>query len=265
MPEVHRHGKKKDRAKSFWEMKAPKYPTAFNNGQIERTRKVISMVRAKGVEIEDKKILDIGCGTGVYTLHLAQEAESVTGLDFSETMAARLRDEIIRYNISNVDIIKASWQEVDITARGFKKSYDITWCAMSMAVRDREDIKKMEDCSKKWCVYIGWGSKRKNELMEEAFRMHGLTYGPPPGVSVVHDILKGAGKAPVIEYFNDTWDWVGTVNEAMENVAGFIGMQGSTADRSRLMGLLNNYEQDGLIHYTTYVEEGVIVWRVDLG
>jgi SAM-dependent methyltransferase len=253
------------RSKRFWEMKAHKYPTAFDNGQIERTLKVISMVRAEGVEIKGKKILDIGCGTGIYTLPLAQEAESVTALDFSETMVARLRDEILRYNISNVDIIKESWQEADITAREFKKSFDIAWCSMSMAVRDREDIRKMEDCSKKWCVYVGWGSKRKNELMEEAFRMHGLAYGPPRGVSVVHDILKRAGKAPVIEYFDDSWDWEGTVDEAMENVAGFIEMQGSTADRTRLKGLLNSYERDGLIRYTTYMEEGVMVWRMDFG
>ncbi len=265
MPTRRRDSKKKDRSKRFWERKATKYPAAFDKGQIERTLRVISMVRAKGVEIKGKKILDIGCGTGIYALPLAQEAKSVTGLDFSEAMVARLRDETMRYNISNVDVIKDSWQDVDITARGFKKSFDIVWCSMSMAVRDREDIRKMEDCSKKWGVYIGWARRRKNELMEEAFRMHGLTYGPPPGVSVVHDILKSAGKAPVIEYFDDSWDWEGTVDEAMENVAGFIEMQGSTADRTRLMGLLNSYERDGLIRHTTYVEEGIIVWRVDFG
>lgn len=264
MPERRRNRKTEDRFKRFWEMRAGTYPMAFDNDQIKKTLRIISLVKDKGVDIKSKKILDIGCGTGIYTLPLAREAESVTGLDFSDTMIERLREEAVRNNFSNVDIIKGSWQDVDIMAARLKKSFDIVWCSMSMAIRDKEDFQKMEDCSKDWCVYNGWGRKRKNALMEEAFRVHGLNYGPPhQGVAVAYNVLKDTGRSPVIDYFDDSWEWEGTVDEAIEDLAGFIETRGSTADRTKLRELLGCNVQDGLIRHTTYVEQGVIVWHVD--
>lgn len=46
-------------------------------------------------DIEGKRVLDAGCGTGVYTEWLLEEgAESVVGVDGSEEMLAHARDAV---------------------------------------------------------------------------------------------------------------------------------------------------------------------------
>lgn len=262
MPQWKSLERSDERFKAFWEMKACRYPLPFDKGTIEKTLNIISMVQDKGVEIKGKKILDIGCGTGIYTLPLAGEARHVTGLDNSDTMIEKFRDEAMRHNISNIGILKESWGNADIRTLGLENAFDIVWCSMSMAVKDREDFKKMEDCSRKWCVYIGWGRVNKNPLVEKAYEMHGLSHGPHPGVATASAILKDLDRSPVIEYFNDFWDWEGTLEDAIEDISGHIEMQGTISDRDKLKGLLSKYEQDGIIRHRTDVEEGIIVWQV---
>ena len=252
-----------ERFKEFWEMKALKYPLPFEEDTIKKTQDTISLAKEKGVDIQDKEIFDIGCGTGIYTLPLALEAKHVTGLDSSETMIRRLRDEALRHNISNVTIISESWNDMDIDVVCLKKAFDIVWTSMSMAVRDREDFEKMEACSRKWCVFIGWGRTNRNPLMEEAFRNHGIRYGSHPGVSLALKTLQGMDRHPVIEYFNDFWDWEGKLEEAIEDISGHIEMRGVTVDRDKLKGVLSKYEHGGIIRHRTDVEEGLVVWQVE--
>ncbi len=113
----------------------------------------------------------------------------VTGIDDSETMIARMTDVMQSENIQNIQPIKAAWKDIDISARGFEKAFDIVWISMSPAVQTAQDFERMEECARKWCVYIGWGRKRKNALMEDVFRLHDIHYGPPPGVAAAYEIL----------------------------------------------------------------------------
>jgi SAM-dependent methyltransferase len=251
-----------ERFKKFWEMKALRYPLPFDKGTIEKTLSVISMAKAKGVEIQGKKILDIGCGTGIYTLPLARQAAHVTGLDSSETMIKRLKNEAENHHISNLDIIKESWKDMDIETMNLKKRFDIVWTSMSMAVKDKQDFIKMESCSLDWCVFIGWGRVNRNPIMEEAFRMHNIQHGPHPGAANAFAILRALGRSPVLEYFSDFWDWEGTLEEAVDDISGYIQMRGAAADRDRLKSLLSKYARNDTIRHRTNVEEGIVVWQV---
>lgn len=196
---MEKHGEdhsRQDRFKAFWERMAQRYPLPFEDKTLADTRRVLSIVKSKGVAFSKASVLDIGCGTGIYTLPLAHEAAMVNGIDDSEAMIARMTDVMQSENIQNVQPIKAAWKDIDIAARGFEKAFDIAWISMSPAVQTAQDFERMERCARKWCVYIGWGRKRKNALMEEAFRLHDIQYGPPPGVGAAYDILVRSGRTP---------------------------------------------------------------------
>lgn len=151
-----------------------------------------------------------------------------------------------------------------ITARGFEKAFDIAWISMSPAVQTAPDFERMESCARKWCVYIGRGRKRKNALMEEVFRLHDIQYGPPPGVGAAYDILVRSGRTPSLDYFETSWEWKGPAEDALEDIVCFIEMQDASANRDLIKKTLDRHERDGLICHTTYVEEGILVWPVDL-
>ena len=162
--------------------------------------------------------------------------------------------------IRNATPIRASWKDIDISARRFEKAFDIVWVSMSSAIQTARDFERMERCARKWCVYIGWGRKRKNALMEEIFNLHGTRYGPPPGAAAAYDILTHSGKSPSLDYFEASWEWTGRVEDALEDAVCFIEMQGGKARRDLILETLNRHEQNGLIRHVTDVEEKLLVW-----
>jgi len=251
-----------DKYSAFWERMAQKYPLPFDEENAADTRRVISIVKNRGVDFPDTTILDIGCGTGIYSLPLAREALSVTALDDSEAMLSRMQDVISSTGMKNVFPIKASWKDIDTRARGFEKAFDLAWISMSPAVQTRKDFIKMERCARKWCVYIGWGRKRENPLMEEVYRRHDLRFGPPPGVSAAYKILVKSGKQPSLDFFETSWPWEGTVDEAVADMTCYIEWQGGRPRPDLIREILAPYEQNGRISHVTHVEEGIMVWRV---
>jgi SAM-dependent methyltransferase len=252
-----------DKFKAFWERMARHYPLPFDKDTFAETCHVISLVKSKGVEIAGATILDIGCGTGIYTLPLARDAYQVTGLDDSEAMMARFAYALALEGMENVIPITASWTAIDISDVGFNKAFDIAWISMSPAVQTLSDFERMEQCATKWCVYIGWGRKRKNSFMEEIFNTHGLHYGAPPGAEAAYDLLSRSGRKPSLDYFEASWTWTGTVEDAIEDAACFIEMQGGRPQRDLIENVAASHEYDGMISHTTHVEEGLIVWKVE--
>jgi SAM-dependent methyltransferase len=256
---------KEERLRNFWEMKAKKYPLPFDEGSLlKATENIIAIVKQRGVVLSGKRILDIGCGTCTFALPLAREAASVTGLDISETMLAMFNELIVQYNIRNVDAVHASWKDIDVSAQGFERAFDIVWTAMSMAIMDKDDLEKMERCAKEWCVYVGWGNKRRNALMEEVFKEHGMTLKPPPGTKTMFDFLLKTNRHPSLDYIETSWDWQGTVDEALEDIAGHVELEGygKIPQRKIIRKIIERYAENNVVRHTTYVEEGIIVWRV---
>lgn len=62
------------------------------------------VIREASFELVNKKVLEIGCGTGLNTIHLAQKAQKVVAVDLSEEMLAKARQ---RVNDKNIEFIKA--------------------------------------------------------------------------------------------------------------------------------------------------------------
>jgi ubiquinone/menaquinone biosynthesis C-methylase UbiE len=104
-------------ANSFWEMKARKYPLPFDPENLAKTKAMITLTESRGVCPDGATILDIGCGTGTYTLPLAQVAEKITGVDSSATMLERLRQEAKQAGLDNVSTVEATWQDGETLAR----------------------------------------------------------------------------------------------------------------------------------------------------
>jgi SAM-dependent methyltransferase len=252
-----------DKFKDFWDRMAQHYPMPFDEPTLADTLRVLGLVEELGVEIAHRSILDIGCGTGIYTLPLAREAAMVSGLDDSEAMLSRMVEAASAAGIQNVGPVTASWKTLDPAAHGLEKAFDIAWVSMSPAVQTLPDFEKMEQCARAWCVYIGWGKKRKNNLMEEIFELNDLPFGPPPGAAAAYDILVRAGRTPCFpRFFEATWEWKGTVEDALEEMAGFIEMHGCRPRHRDIEEVLSRCQRDGRVCHTTEVEEGLMVWPV---
>jgi SAM-dependent methyltransferase len=246
----------------FWEQMADKYPLPFDAKSLSDTNRIIGLAETRGVRIDGTAILDIGCGTGMYSLPLARRAARVVGLDYSDGMLARFEKERLAHGIDNAVAIQASWKDADVVTLGLEKDFDVVWASMTPAVRDADDLARMNRCARKWCVYIGWGKVRRNPLLEEVFQAHDLTFGPPPGAGAIQTILKRQGIDTEMDLIETHWDWQGSEVEARAHAAGFVEAQGNIApDEEEIREIVARYKENGPVRHRTEVEMGVLVWR----
>src|SRR6185436_14629308 len=74
-------------------------------------------IRALGA----RRVLEIGCGTGLILFRVAPECERYTGVDFSPAALANIRAELERRPLPQVDLVEGSADELSNIAPG---SYD---------------------------------------------------------------------------------------------------------------------------------------------
>lgn len=246
----------------FWEFKSKKYPLPYEESVHKKTLDTIEMVVNHGVKINNARILDIGCGTGVFTLPLAEKSHYVIGLDSSKSMIKKIDEEAKKKDLNNVEIVLKSWDEIDVEALHWTKSFDIVWASMTPAIKTVQDLLKMERCSKDWCVYIGWGKKRENSFMEEAFNLHNIKFTSHANAIKVNQILNEMNRNPFVRDFPDSWTWEGTIEEAIEDV--FVNLQINEIEPKRdiIKDFVEKHSVNGFISHTTYAEKRLIVWRV---
>lgn len=57
----------------------------------------------------DSVVLELGAGTGQFTVAIAPACKRVTAVDVSEPMLERLRDKVARLGLDNVDVVRAGF------------------------------------------------------------------------------------------------------------------------------------------------------------
>ena len=86
---------------------------------------------------KDNKILDIGCGPGLYTTRLAKLGYNVTGLDFSKNSIEYARSESEKENFK-IDYIHGSYLDMD-----FENKFDvitIIFCDFGALINSERDV-----------------------------------------------------------------------------------------------------------------------------
>ena len=83
------------------------------------------------------------------------------------------------------------------------------------------------------------------------------------GRQAVQAALSEMGIHVEIETVRRTWDWEGTVEEAVEHVEGFIESQSDTEPQPDLIraAVARFIAEDGKVRHQTEMEMGMMVWQ----
>lgn len=101
----HRKDPLEDRA--FWEEHAPTYDDEIGPDPASRAA-LIGRLQATD------SVLEVGCGTGRFTLPMAQTVESITALDHAPAMLEQLRERLNQDDIHNVEILQEEWETATV-------------------------------------------------------------------------------------------------------------------------------------------------------
>ena len=245
--------------KIFWKRKAGHYPLPFERKTAARTARIIRLLESMGVGFERRSLLDIGCGTGIYGLFLADRASRILGVDTSGTMLRKFRAQAGARKIKNAACRNASWQAFRL--KPGEPRFDIALVSMSMAVRNRADILRMERMAVERCVYIGWAEKRKNPFMERIFSAHGLDYGTPDGGGKILKVLTGLNRKAKIKFISDRWVRSGTYKETLADVMAHLELNKVHIRRQWLEKYIKARVRNGRIEHSTLARKVLIVWH----
>ncbi len=97
-------------------------------------------------------VLDVGCGTGVYSIALADKVNTATGLDISSKMLEHGQRALEESGIINVMLAAADWNTVDLEKQGMKERYDLVFAHNTPAICDASTFEKLLEASRRFCA-----------------------------------------------------------------------------------------------------------------
>lgn len=245
--------------KIYWDSRAASYPRPFDPSIIRKTRKRLKELRDAGIVFRNKDFLDIGCGSGIYSLALHHSCRTVTGIDSSDAMLENFRTEAVSRHILNASCINAEWGQVPESE--IYKKFDIVLASMTAAVQTYEEVLKMETAAREWCVYIGWAGERHNALLEKIYEHHGVQYLPPPGAENITSALDRAGHRYEIRFLYDAWFKIKTVDDTLADLTVNIKVNDGVFDEEWTRKFLESKAVNGMVRQKTRVRKAVIIWK----
>lgn len=244
--------------KLFWNSRARSYPLPFDPGTAAKTRRILRRLERLGAHFSGRRVLDIGCGTGVYALQLAGRAASTFGIDSSAAMLRVFRRERRLHGIANSGCALAAW--ASLPRRRVAGKFDVALASMTAAIKTERDVLKMEAAAPR-CVYIGWAGVRRNALLEKVYAAHGLEYKAPEGAQRVLGILKALGRKPSAVYITDSWSKSATPEETLREIGVSMKVNGVKLRKDWTAALLRKKTRGGKVRQRTSMRKALITWR----
>lgn len=186
-------------------------------------------LRKANISFKDKIIIDVGCGTGVWSLHLAKQAKHLYALDSSKAMLELLEHDAKTQGTSNITSIFSSFQDF---SKNNVKSFDIAFLSMSGALENLDDYGAFLNLAK-LRIYISWACERKSSLLKEVF----ANFAPKKKESKkdIEDFLKSEGVDFKKFVFDEKRIEKRSKQEAVQNAMWHLKMKGVNVDKEKLV------------------------------
>ena len=208
-------------------------------------------------------VLDIGAGTGDWTLLMAEQGASVTALDPSESMLEILTERVSKAGLTTINVMKGSWPQIDVG------QFDICFCSHAMyGAPDLPGfISAMQKTMIKRCIML-IRAPDPNAVMAQAAR---LVYGHPydsPNFQIAYNILLSMGIFPNVIMEDRGWwkPWVcANQEEALVEVKQRLALTEETKFDSDLKALLaqNLKQTDRGVEWPKGVRTALIYWDIE--
>jgi len=205
------------------------------------------------IDLNHKHILDIGSGTGAYTLRFAQRAAHIDAVDISPEMLRILREDARKISLDNITTHCSSWENFPLP----KNRYDIAVATMFPALKEHHHFQKMHNAAAVK-LFLGWGGKRGTELIEALFE---TPYQRPNSATILKAWLdQEQHPYRIIEHTEEKirikpWE------QAIENYSWHLKVRGMPPNREKIMKILEQYRNErGEVVERTLNYLNLVVW-----
>ena len=129
----------------------------------ERVEDTMKRLEERGYRKMDMTVLDVGGGTGTFTLPFAREYRQVDTLDISVPMQQRIREKAAKEQLENIRYLCKNWHTLDVEREGMKKQYDLVLSSINCrGIYNAETLHKMNQCSRGGCCLLTWAGQSRS-------------------------------------------------------------------------------------------------------
>ncbi|OQA13336.1 MAG: protein-L-isoaspartate O-methyltransferase [Chloroflexi bacterium ADurb.Bin360] len=194
-------------------------------------------------------VIDVGAGSGSWTVFLARMVRHVTAIDPSPAMLEVLHENVAAASLSNVSIMEGGWMQVNVAP------HDVVLCAH--AIYGTADIqafvKKMEAAARRRCYLLLRTPLPNGVMAEAACHIWGQPYDSANFQVAYNALLQMGICANVL--FEDSGCWQPWTNASLDE---------ALADVKRRFALQDSSEHDvflrDLLDRRLVREQGQLVW-----
>ncbi|MBE5900997.1 MAG: class I SAM-dependent methyltransferase [Lachnospiraceae bacterium] len=220
---------------------------------------IIRELVKKGILNKDSKVLDIGCGTGYYTLQMAKHCKSVTAIDCNEAAIAVLRERLENCEIQNVEEKSVAWEDFETL-----ESFDLVFTSLCPAICNLEELKRMEGLTKDYCVIhtVQKGSYDKyRKMMMEELKLK--PEGMVTEYSIYLDVLKALGRSVETYEESSHREYQSSLPELLENYKVYFKIFGmeEAQIQSFVTDFFEKHQVDGHLQDESQMNMGLLIWK----
>ncbi|MEG3040668.1 MAG: class I SAM-dependent methyltransferase [Clostridium sp.] len=132
--------------RDFWKVLAPKYdnrPTLY-----DYSKDVFNFT--SNLILQNKEVIEIGPGTGKFTLPLASKCRKIVAIDFSSDMLEILKSKAKDLNVTNIETVVGKWEDVNIE----KSDYILSVNSLYRIWNIRDALIKMNNMAREKVIIV---------------------------------------------------------------------------------------------------------------
>jgi 2-polyprenyl-3-methyl-5-hydroxy-6-metoxy-1,4-benzoquinol methylase len=207
-------------------------------------------------------VLDIGAGTGAWSIMLARKASRVTAIDASPAMLHVLRENLLAEGVTNVAVVPGRWPYLAV------EPHDYTLC--SHAMYGSPDlpafVERMMGVTRRSCFLVLRAPLARGIMAEAAEHLWGHPLDSP-NFTVAFNVLLEMGLTPnVLMETGGTWDarTSTTLDEALARMRRHFGLDDSAAHDAYFRQLLGRRleRRDGRLVWERDMRSALVYWDV---
>ena len=234
---------------------------------LARVEIAMDAIKKRGYMSEGMTALDIGSGTGVFTIAFAKEYAAVTALDISPAMQGIIRQKADREGLLNIEYTMQNWHSLDLRAAGMESRYDMVLSSLNTrGIYNFDTLIKMNNASRGGCCLVSFtGRGRRNHSGELHDLIIGRRLGSAGGNDIImpFNLIYNMGGKPDMAYSEITWERELSPKQAIDGIAEQFWRfaEITTETRAKIENyVLTHLEQNGMYLEAARVPVAIMVW-----
>lgn len=224
----------------IWDKKAKNY-SKFDGNLNEFQIRFFKILKNFDVSFKDKTLVDVGCGTGIYSLYLAGICKMVLGVDSSTKMLEELNLKKAEFKIKNLQTINSDFKNFKTADK-----FDIVFLTMSPALQSEDDFNKFMNLGN-LRIYLNWEEPKNSSMLEPFYKIYKKNDKNKNTASNLQNFLIKNNISYKTEVLKEIRSANRSFNEAFENTIWHLEISGIKYDENKIKNTLLKMQKDGFI------------------